>query len=166
MRLLTMRLLTMRLPIVRLPITFAAIAIAWPTLSLQGQEPASQALPTIELPPQVERVLRDYEQAWQRRDAKALAQLFTEDGFVLRPGRPPARGRAAILRAYQNAGGSLALRAFDFAVSEDVGYIIGGFSAQPDQPDIGKFVLLLRRGSSGRWLIAADIDNENQYDAR
>ena len=161
-----MRLLIMRLPIMRLIIISTAVAIAWPTMSLQAQEPPSQVLPTVDLPPQVERVLRDYEQAWRQRDAKALAQLFTEDGFVLRPGRPPARGRAAILRAYQNSGGNLALRAFDYAVSEDVGYIIGGFSAQPDQPDVGKFVLLLRRGPSGRWLITADIDNGNQFDRR
>ena len=150
----------------RLLVLFAAVAVAWPTMSLQGQEPPSQALPTIDLPPAVERVLRDYEQAWQQRDAKGLAQLFAEDGFVLRPGQPPARGRAAILRAYQNSGGNLALRPFDFAVSDDVGYIIGGFAAQPDQPDVGKFVLVLRRGASGRWLIVADIDNGNQYDPR
>ena len=105
--------------------------------------------------------LRDYEQAWQGRDATGLAELFTEDGFALRPGQPPARGRSALLRIYQNAGGNLALRAFDFAVSNDVGYIVGGFAAQRDEPDVGKFVLLLRRGPSGRWLIAADIDNGN-----
>ena len=150
----------------RLLVLLVAVAITWPTLSLQAQAQDSRALPSIDLPPELERVLRDYERAWQQRDAKGLAQLFTEDGFVLRPGQPPARGRDAILRAYQNAGGSLALRAFDFAVSDDVGYIIGGFAAQPDEPDVGKFVLSLRRGPSGRWLIVADIDNGNQSDPR
>ncbi len=145
----------------RLLIIIAAAALVWPTTSLQAQEPDSQALPTIDLPSDVERVLRDYEQAWTGRDAKGLANLFTDDGFVLRPGRPPARGRAAILRAYQNAGGNLALRPFDFVVSDSIGYIVGGFSAQLGDPDVGKFVLLLRLGPSGRWLIAADIDNSN-----
>ena len=28
-------------------------------------------------------------------------------------------------------------------------------------PDVGKFVLTLRRAASGRWLIAADMDNGN-----
>ena len=140
----------------------AAAVIASSMGSLQAQEPASQALPTIDLPSDVERVLRDYERAWTGRDSKGLADLFTDDGFVLRPGRPPARGRAAILRAYQNAGGSLALRPFDFVASDSVGYIVGGFSAQVGDPDIGKFVLLLRRGPSGRWLIAADIENSNR----
>ena len=147
----------------RLLMILAAAALAWPTMFLQAQEPSSQALPTIDLPSDVERVLRDYEQAWTGGDSRGLAELFTEDGFVLRPGRPPARGRAAILRAYQNVGGNLALRALDFAVSDSVGYIIGAFSGEPDEPDIGKFVLAIRRGPSGRWLIAADIDNQNRY---
>ena len=146
----------------RLLIISAAAALAWPTAFLQAQEPDSQALPTIDLPSDVERVLRDYEQAWTGRDSKALANLFTDDGFVLRPGRPPSRGRAAILRAYQNAGGNLALRPLDFVVSDSIGYIVGAFSAEVGDPDIGKFVLLLRRGPSGRWLIAADIDNSNR----
>ncbi len=145
----------------RFLIISAAAVIAAPTGSLQAQDPASQALPTIDLPSDVERVLRDYERAWTGRDPQGLANLFTDDGFVLRPGRPPARGRAAILRAYENAGGNLALRAFDFVVSDSVGYIVGAFSAELGDPDIGKFVLLLRRGPSGRWLIAADIDNSN-----
>ncbi len=145
----------------RILIIFTAVAVTWPTMILQAQEPGSQTFPTIDLPPEVERVLRDYEEAWQRGDETGLAELFTEDGFVLRPGQPPARGRATILRTYQNVGGNLALRALDFAVSDEVGYIVGGFSGQPDEPDVGKFVLLLRRGPSGRWLIAADIDNGN-----
>ena len=143
-------------------VILAATTIAWPSVALQAQEPASQALPTIDLPSDVERVLRDYEQAWTRGDETGLADLFTDDGFVLRPGRPPGRGRAAILRLYENAGGNLALRPFGFAVSDSVGYIVGAFAAEPGDPDIGKFVLLLRRGPTGRWLIAADIDNGNQ----
>ena len=76
------------------------------------------------------------------------------------------RGRAAILRAYANAGGALALRALDYAASDSVGYIIGAFSGERGEPDVGKFVLALQLDPSGRWLIAADIDNANRYDGR
>jgi hypothetical protein len=51
----------------------------------------------IDLPNDVDRVLRDYESAWAARDAEALSNLFTPDGFVLRPGSPLVRGRDAIL---------------------------------------------------------------------
>jgi ketosteroid isomerase-like protein len=44
----------------------------------------------------------------------------------------------------------------------DVGYIIGGFSRQPDEPDGGKFTLTLRKAPDGRWLIMSDMDNSNR----
>ena len=146
----------------RLLIILAVAALVGPTVLLQAQEPGSQAFPTVDLPSDVERVLRDYEQAWTGGDSEGLADLFTQDGFVLRARRPPVRGHAAVLRTYENVGGNLALRALDFAVSDSIGYIVGAFAAEPGDPDIGKFVLLLRRGPSGRWLIVADIDNGNQ----
>lgn len=139
----------------------AGIVFLWPALCVRAQEPDAGVLPTVDLPAYLERVLRDYEQAWAGSDPIGLANLFTEDGFVLRPGQPPAHGRAAILRAYQNAGGALALRPLGFAEAGSVAYVVGAFSAEPDQPDVGKFVLALRR-ESGRWLIAADIDNGNR----
>jgi hypothetical protein len=73
--------------------------------NLPAQQPIpAPALPSIELPAALDRVLRDYERAWQARDAAALSALFAEDGFVL----------------------------------------------------------ALRRGRGGRWLIAADIDNSSR----
>jgi ketosteroid isomerase-like protein len=121
--------------------------------------PPGDTIPSVTLPSTLDRVLRDYERAWEGRDVRALAALFARDGFVLRPGSPPVRGRAAIEEAYRGAGGPLRLRAFAFTIADTVGYIIGGYSAGGGG-DIGKFVLALRRGD-GRWLIAADIDNGN-----
>lgn len=127
-----------------------------------GQEPAPPApLPSVALPPALDHVLRDYERAWRARDAIALADLFTEDGFVLSNGRPPVRGRAAIRARYAASGGPLALRAFAYATDGRVGYIVGGFAQSPGEPDTGKFVLALRR-EGGRWQIAADMDNSNR----
>src|SRR5712692_196215 len=82
----------------------------------QAQQPAAAvtSLPSVTLPPELDRVLRDYERAWQAHDPAALAELFDEDGFVLASTRPPVRGRAAIREAYAKAGGPLALRALAF----------------------------------------------------
>ena len=112
----------------------------------------------MELPAALDTVLRDYERAWGARDADALAELFTVDGLVLRPGHPPAHGREAIREAYQGSGGPLTLRAYDFATAGDVGYVIGGYTSDPSRLEGGKFVLALRR-MDGRRLIAADMDN-------
>jgi ketosteroid isomerase-like protein len=103
----------------------------------------------------------DYESAWQRKDARALAALFAEDGFVLSNGVPPVRGRAAIEKHYSGQGGPLSLRALAHATEGSTGYIIGGFARRRGEPDIGKFTLTLRKGSDGRWLIVSDMDNGN-----
>jgi ketosteroid isomerase-like protein len=119
-------------------------------------------LPSVLLPPDLDRVLRDYEKAWQAHDAAALAELFAEDGFVMPGSRPPVRGRSAIRATYGKAGGPLSLRALAFSTSGDIGYIIGGFGREPGNPDTGKFILALKRAADGRWLIEADIDNSNR----
>jgi len=62
----------------------------------QVSEGAAAPQPSVALPPELARVLTDYEAAWQRRDATGLAALFAEDGFVMAGGAPPLRGRAAI----------------------------------------------------------------------
>ena len=138
------------------------LSILWAAaLPAAGQESAAAALPSVALPPDLRRVLSDYERAWRAHDAAGLAALFAEDGFVLAAGTPPVRGRAAIEKAYAGAGGSLFLRAFAFATEGSLGYIVGGFSHREGEADSGKFTLTLRRGGDGRWLIVSDMDNGN-----
>lgn len=122
----------------------------------------TNAHPSVDVPPALDRVLRDYETAWRNRDPEALAALFTRDGFVLRGGEPPVRGREAIQEAYRDAGGRLHLRALAYEQAGDVAYIVGGYTSTPKWPDAGKFVLALRKDENGRWLIAADMDNRNR----
>jgi ketosteroid isomerase-like protein len=130
-------------------------------LTVVGQASAAGQLPSVQLPPELARVLTDYERAWQQKDAAALAALFAENGFVLSSGVPPVRGRAAIQKHYSRQGGPLSLRALAYAAEGSIGYIIGGFAREDGQPDIGKFTLTLRRASDGRWVIMSDMDNGN-----
>jgi ketosteroid isomerase-like protein len=118
--------------------------------------------PTVELTPELARVLTDYETAWAARDAKALAGLFAEDGYVLPGGRPSVKGRAAIERYYQGHGGPLSLRAIAYATEGSVGYILGGYAGEKGKEDDGKFTLTLRRDDDGKWWIVSDMDNSNR----
>ena len=127
----------------------------------QTRTAAEAHLPSISLPPELARVLSDYESAWQAGDPKKLSMLFAEDGFVLSLGHPPVRGRAAIERQYAKAGGPLSLRALAYATEGSIGYIIGGFTRHKGDLDTGEFTLTLRRGTDGRWLIMSDMDNGN-----
>ncbi|MEZ4701142.1 MAG: SgcJ/EcaC family oxidoreductase [Rhodothermales bacterium] len=124
--------------------------------------PALAQPASVDLPPELDRVLRDYEAAWTARDPAALAQLFAEDGFVLPGSHEPARGREAIEQFYTGHGGPLFLRAFAYATEREIGYIIGGYAGQEGGPDDGKFTLTLRKGEDGRWLIMSDMDNSNR----
>lgn len=114
----------------------------------------------VALPPELDRVLRDYERAWRAGDGAALASLFAADGFVLQSSHPPIRGRPAIQAAYARQGGAaLRLRALAFATNGTIGYIIGtyGFDNQPGEA--GKFTLTLQRTPGEPWLIFSDMDN-------
>lgn len=151
----------------------SAFAIAIAVLGLvlmSGTAPAQnvtepavpEALAEVALPPQLDRVLRDYERAWRAGDAAVLASLFAEDGFVLQGNRPPIRGRQAIQAAYEGqGGGALRLRALAFDSDDTLGYIIGAYGYDGAQGDTGKFTLTLRRAPGGPWRIFSDMDNPN-----
>lgn len=150
--------------ILRSAAVLALLSVAAPAARAQDTPPPP--LPSVTLPAEVERVLRDYERNWAAGDEAALAALFTEDGFILQNGRPPVRGRANIQQAYASSQGALRLRALGYAVDDSVGYIIGAYGYGEGDADMGKFVLALRRTPGGPWQIAADIDNGNQQPRR
>ena len=137
--------------------------VAGPLLAQNHPEPAiSTELPAIALPPDLDRVLRDYERAWRGGDAKGIASLFTEDGVLLQNNRPPIRGRAAIQAIYEGErGGPLRLRAIAFAAGGTVGYIVGGYRYGDALKDMGKFTITLQRVRGKQWLISSDMDSMN-----
>jgi ketosteroid isomerase-like protein len=114
------------------------------------------------LPPDLDRVLRDYERAWRAGDAKAIAALFTEDGVLLQNYQPPIRGRTAIQAAYEGKRGSpLRLRSLAYADGDTIGYIVGGYRYGDAAHDIGKFTITLQRAPGKPWLISSDMDSMN-----
>lgn len=138
----------------------SALLLATPAIAHDAEGTTSARLPDTPLPAPLDRVLRDYEQAWRTGDAKALAALFAEDGFVLQSNQPPVRGRSVIEAAYAGQGGSpLRLRALAYAVEGNTGYVIGAYSYGNNVGDTGKFTLTLKRVGDGRWLIFSDMDN-------
>ena len=139
-------------------LVLAAVLVAVPCgVRAQSTDPLGQD--PVPLPPALDRVLRDYEAAWEAGDGARLATLFTEDGFALNNGSLPTKGRNRIAQMLTQPGGDLQLRAFAYAISDSVGYILGGFRYPTTTGPGGKFVLALRKGRDGRWLIAADMDN-------
>ena len=131
------------------------------TESAMSRPQAPAPLPSVTLPPDLDRVLRDYEKNWKASNGPALSELFTEDGFINRNGW--IRGRDAIRQAYSaSSGGDLRLRAVGYAAGDTVGYIVGGYRYGEAANDGGKFILTLRRAPRGAWKIAADLDAANR----
>jgi ketosteroid isomerase-like protein len=139
------------------------MSIVGPLLAQNHPGPAtSTELLDTALPPDLDRVLRDYERAWRAGDAKAIASLFTEDGVLLQNNRPPIRGRPAIQATYEGErGGPLRLRAIAFAAGDTIGYIVGGYRYGDALQDIGKFTITLQRAPGKPWLISSDMDSMN-----
>lgn len=140
-------------------------ATAAPDLRAQQPPPPPTlpTLPTVTLPPELARVLRDYERAWRASDVDGLIALFTTDGMVMQPGRPAARGPAGLASVYRGqGGGALRLRPFAFGAGDTVAYIVGAYGYGEGTNEDGKFTLTLRRVRGGKWLIASDMDNGNR----
>lgn len=141
----------------------ATLALVLVGAAVAAQEakvpPVELTPPAVTLPPAFDRVLRDYEAAWRDGDGARLASLFTDDGFAVQSGSPLARGRTAIARNITGPGGALQLTAYAYASDGGVGYIVGGYRYPQSSGPGGRFVLALRLGPDGRWLIAADLDN-------
>ncbi len=136
--------------------------IACGVAQVSAQAPDKPAtLPVITLPPDLDRVLRDYERDWRANDATQLSMQFTEDGFVLSNREPPVRGRANIAKAYTGRGGPLTLAALAYATADTVGYIVGTYGGADPATHTGKYLLALRRSPGGPWMIAADMDNSS-----
>jgi ketosteroid isomerase-like protein len=126
------------------------------TLKAQDATPSE----VIDLPDDLEIVLRNYETHWRNFDAQGLASLFTTDGFVMSPAKPPVRGKDAITKKYEGSGGPLFLSAYAYAVEGDIAYIIGGYRGNENGADTGKFTLTLKK-EGDKWLIFSDMDNGN-----
>lgn len=137
--------------------------VAGPPLAQNSPEHVKVSeLPEVALPPDLDRVLRDYERAWRAGDAKGIASLFIEDGVLLQNYRQPIRGRTAIQAVYESEQGSpLRLRALAYAAGDTIGYIVGGYRYGDAAHDIGKFTITLQRTRGGRWLISSDMDSNN-----
>jgi uncharacterized protein (TIGR02246 family) len=122
-----------------------------------------------------EQQIRALDEEWvaavARKDAAASAAFYAEDGAILPPNGPLAKGREAIAAVWQ---GLFGLANFDltFAPTEvhvssaaDLAYEIGTYalSFSGDHGpvnDRGKYVVVWKK-DDGAWKVVADIFNSN-----
>jgi uncharacterized protein (TIGR02246 family) len=78
----------------RLLLLIASLLAAWPALAQEEAEAPEPKPPAIREVVEAGNYL--FQRAFEDQDARALADLYTEDGRVLPPASPPVEGRAAI----------------------------------------------------------------------
>ncbi len=113
-------------------------------------------LPSVELPADIDRMIREWERFVKSADAPALAALFTEDGLMSQPSGW-ARGRQAIRAAAGNQPpADLRVRVHQVAAEDSVATVSGSLSDGLASParDVANVTFILRRERGGDWRIA------------
>ena len=116
--------------------------------------------------PTLDKLAREFEAAFNARDAKKVAALYAEDAVAMPPNRPMVKGRAAIEADLQQdfKGGvtNLKLMPFDSAIIGDRGYEAGTSTVTVNgKPIAGKYVVIYKRVGK-EWLIAYDSFSGDQ----
>lgn len=112
-----------------------------------------------------------WETAFNKGDAAAVAQLYTEQATALPPGAAMAKGRAAIQAFWKGAIDAgyknITLKALQVDQFGTAAREIGAFALDAPNPQKqmvhveGKYVVLWRR-TAGHWQLDTDIWNANQ----
>ena len=115
--------------------------------------------------------LAEWEAAANRKDAASIAALYTDDGVLMAPNAASVRGRAAIEAFFKgmfdHGARDVKLVQIGAAGSGSIGYAAGTyeFTSGPMGTqavhDTGKYIVGMKRGADGKWLIAHDIFNSD-----
>jgi uncharacterized protein (TIGR02246 family) len=116
------------------------------------------------------RILQELQEALDSRDAERAASFYCADALFVTSGRPPAEGREAVQRVFEEdfrAPGFklvLVVERVEVAASDDMAVVRGTFRVSFSTPDQGtpvkvrgSYLQVLRRDAEQRWRVAIDI---------
>jgi uncharacterized protein (TIGR02246 family) len=100
------------------------------------------------------------------KDAAGLAALYTDDALLMPTNMASVKGRAAIQSSWKGmldqGAHDISLKKVGGAQAADWGYEVGTYSAMfGTSPDKGKYMLSVKKGKDGKWLIHEDIFNSD-----
>ena len=112
-----------------------------------------------------------FSEAFQQRDAAAIAALYTDDTKLLPPNNETVVGKQAVQEFWNDrmkrGVQSVAFETMDFEVDGDLAYEIGvvtvTIQTEGDQAitQMGKYLVIRKRQADGSWKWAVDIWNSN-----
>ncbi len=147
----------------------AILCLAVGAVSSVGAEDYPRRGGTSEDYAAIEAIERDWQAAYGARDFEALADLYTEDGWVMARRRPAMRGREEIAGFFAAVAEDTKLAVvFDVEELEVIGDYAWNTArfALTYQPmsggeaihDFGRALILYKKGDDGRWRIHRDMD--------
>ncbi len=120
---------------------------------------------------EIERLDREFEAAYNRGDAAAVAAGYAEDATVMPPGSAMVRGRPAIEQFWRGVREmgvqEVALTTEEVDSRDDLAYEIGSATLKIRPPqgetvtDTVKYLVVWKRQSGGPWQLLVDIWNSN-----
>jgi len=140
-----------------------ACALVVMALAQPSMQPAMKTDPTLT------KLAKEFEAAFNLKDAAKVAGFYTDDAVVNPPNEPAVRGRANIEAWFKKGFGTftgITLTPVESAISGSLAYEAGTYSIGVAPPggakmtDTGKYVVVLKQ-VGGKWLIAQDIFNSD-----
>jgi ketosteroid isomerase-like protein len=117
----------------------------------------------------VEDTLARYVELFNAKDAAGLTELYSEDAKLMPPNSPIIEGREGIQKFWDGVFGmgevALTLATSEAFNNGTLGYSVGTYTLSITPPeaeaiaDEGKYVVVWKRGPSGKWELAVDIFN-------
>jgi len=143
-----------------------AAAVSTIVVAAQSKPPAAPGSDAA-----IRAVADQYAKASLAGDAKAVVALYTDDAIEMPPNRPMIKGRAAVLKYYEEQFAAakintLTFQHLDSHSSGDTGYDVGTYSQTltPTKAaamnDTGKYTVVLKR-VGGAWKVAYAIYNSD-----
>jgi uncharacterized protein (TIGR02246 family) len=134
--------------------------------------PAAQAPAAANIDKAVSAVADAYVKATLAADAKAIADLYTDDAVEMPPNMAAVKGRAAIQQYYEKqfAAGKIArfsLTHLETRSLGETGYDVGTYQQSitvaggAAMEDSGKYTVIVKR-AGGRWRVAYAIYNSDR----
>jgi uncharacterized protein (TIGR02246 family) len=113
-----------------------------------------------------------YVAAYNAGDAAGVAALFAEDAISLPDHAPAINGRAAsensLKEMFAKNTANITITPGETEIVGDIAHEHGSYSITVTpkaggnaMTDTGKYLVILKRGSDGKWLVHHDIDNTN-----